>query len=80
MDLAGTEASGRSTLALVELTSLGAEQRPCDSEISWEVWKPRWLRGWPWRWQKVVSSPGEKFCHCKDAPGLQPGLRPARPL
>ena len=48
MDLAGTEASGRSTLALVELAVLGVlDKCPCDSEISWKVWKAHLAAGWP---------------------------------
>ena len=48
MDLAGTEASGRSTLALVELAVLGVlDKCPCDSEISWKIWKAPLAAGWP---------------------------------
>lgn len=46
MDLAGTEASGRSTLALVELAVLGVlDTCPRDSEIRWKIWLLTWLLG-----------------------------------
>lgn len=73
MDLSGTEASERSTLALMELAVLGVlDKCPLDSEIRWKIWKAHLVAGWPRSWQRSCHLPVGKLCPWKDVPRLQP--------